>query len=194
MDFGGAADWRDTPAAACGVAMAIVQPIAGRAPEIPADTWLAESAVVAGDVTLAEGANVWHGAVLRGDVGWIRVGARTNLQDLVCVHLTYQLSNTDIGDDVTVGHGAIIHGATIGPGCLIGMGSIILDNATLGRDVLVAAGALIPPKMVVPDGVLVMGSPARVVRTLTDPERIHGRLSAAHYLEQAREQLVRWKG
>ncbi len=174
--------------------MAIVEPIAGRLPRIDAAAWLAETAVITGDVTLAPGANVWHGAVLRGDVGWIRVGARTNVQDLACVHLTDQLSNTEIGDDVTVGHGAIIHGATIGAGCLIGMGSIILDNATLGSEVLVAAGALIPPKMVVPDGALVMGSPARVVRTLTGDERAQGRRSAAHYLEYAREQLTPWKG
>lgn len=170
--------------------MATIQPIAELRPRIDAETWLAETAVITGDVTLAAGVSVWHGAVLRGDVGWIRVGARTNIQDLACVHLTAELSNTEIGDDVTVGHGAIIHGATIGSGCLIGMGSIILDNAVIGREVLVAAGALIPPKMVVPDGALVMGSPARVVRTLTDVERVRGRSSAAHYLEYARQQLA----
>ena len=174
--------------------MALVKPIGDLTPRVDADAWLAETAVVTGDVALAAGASVWHGAVLRGDVGWIRVGARTNLQDLVCVHLTDELSNTDIGDDVTVGHGAIIHGATVGAGCLIGMGSIILDNAVVGREVLVAAGALIPPRMVVPDGALVMGSPARVVRTLTDAERAQGRRSAAHYLEHARQQLAPWKG
>jgi carbonic anhydrase/acetyltransferase-like protein (isoleucine patch superfamily) len=174
--------------------MALVQGIADRTPRIDAEVWLAETAVITGDVTLAAGASVWHGAVLRGDVGWIKVGARTNIQDLACVHLTDRLSNTEIGDDVTVGHGAIIHGATIGSGCLIGMGSIILDNASLGSEVLVAAGALIPPKMVVPDGALVMGSPARVLRTLEDEERARGRRSAARYLEYAREQLVCWKG
>jgi carbonic anhydrase/acetyltransferase-like protein (isoleucine patch superfamily) len=172
--------------------VALVQPIEALTPRIDADAWLADTAVIVGDVTLGAGANVWHGAVLRGDVGWIRVGARTNIQDLACVHLTDQLSNTDIGDDVTVGHGAIIHGATVGAGCLIGMGSIILDNAVVGREVLVAAGALIPPKMVVPDGALVMGSPARVVRTLTDAERAQGRRSAAHYLQYANQQLARW--
>jgi thiamine biosynthesis protein ThiS len=103
---------------------------------------------------------VWFGAVLRGDIGRIRVGARSNIQDLACLHLTEGLSETVVGADVTVGHGAILHGCRVGDRCLIGLGSIVLDNAVIGEGSVIAAGTLVPPRLVVPPGSLVPGSAA----------------------------------
>lgn len=156
------------------------RPILGR------DVFLAPNCTVLGDVVLGDEANVWFGAVIRGDIGSIRIGARTNVQDLVCIHLTEGLSATTIGSDVTIGHGAILHGCEVGDGCLIGMGSVILDNAVIGPESLVAAGSLVPPRMRVPPRSLVRGNPAKVLREATEEERAMGRLGAEHYLENAR--------
>src|SRR6185437_2007258 len=116
-----------------------VQPALGR------DVFVADSASVIGDVTLGDGAGVWFGAVLRGDYFPIRVGARSNLQDNVVVHITAGKAAATIGDDVTVGHSAVIHGCTIGSRILVGMGSVVLDGATLGDDSFIAAGSLVTP-------------------------------------------------
>jgi gamma-carbonic anhydrase len=148
----------------------IVIPYNGKAPVFGRDVWIAPNATIIGDVELADEASVWFGAVLRGDIGAIRIGARTNLQDLVCVHLTEGLSQAIVGADVVVGHSAVLHGCTIGDGCLIGMGAILLDNAVIGEGSLIAAGALVPPRMVVPPRSLVMGNPAKVKRPVTDEE------------------------
>jgi carbonic anhydrase/acetyltransferase-like protein (isoleucine patch superfamily) len=165
--------------------MAIVRAFAGKRPEIAADAFVAENATLIGDVVVAAGASVWYGAVLRGDVGFIRIGARSNVQDLACIHMTTDLSNTLIAEEVTIGHGAILHGARIDDGALIGMGAVVLDNAEIGAEAIVAAGSVVPPRMVVPAGVLVRGAPARVVRELDAAERQQGRLGAARYLELA---------
>lgn len=166
--------------------MAVVRGFAGRSPKLEAGVYLAETAAVIGDVVLGEDSSVWFGSVLRGDVGFIRVGARTNIQDLAMVHMTHDLSNAEIGDDVTVGHGAIIHGARIGNGCLIGMGSILLDNAEVGDEALVGAGSLLPVGFRVPPRTLVMGRPAKVVRELKPEEWRQGRVLADRYVELAR--------
>src|SRR5262245_6675251 len=121
----------------------IVRTYAGMKPRLGERVYLAESAVVVGDVELGEDSSVWFGSVLRGDVGFIRVGARTNIQDLSMLHMSQDISNAVIGDEVTVGHGVIIHGATIESGALIGMGSILLDNARVGEEALVGAGSLL---------------------------------------------------
>jgi carbonic anhydrase/acetyltransferase-like protein (isoleucine patch superfamily) len=155
-------------------------------PRIHADAFLAPTAVVTGDVLVAAGVSIWYGAVLRGDVGPIRIGARSNVQDLACIHTTVGVSEAEIGEEVTIGHGAIVHGAKVGAGTLIGMGSVILDNAEIGEEVLIAAGTLIPPRMVVAAGCLVRGHPGKVVRPLSWEERAQGRLSAAHYVQLAR--------
>ena len=117
----------------------------------------------------------------------IRIGARTNIQDLCLVHASSDISRATIGEDVTVGHGAIIHGAIIGDRCLIGMGAIILDNANVGDDCLVGAGALIPPGKDIPAGSVVLGSPGKVVRSVTDADRAQFLESAKHYVQLARE-------
>jgi carbonic anhydrase/acetyltransferase-like protein (isoleucine patch superfamily) len=166
--------------------LALISAYRGFSPRIDERAFLAESAVVTGDVVVGPEASVWYGAVLRGDVGRIRIGPRTNLQDLVVVHTTRNVSEALVGEEVTVGHRAIIHGATVSAGALIGMGSIILDQAEIGEEALVAAGTLVPPGMVVPAGVMVRGHPAKVIRPLTPEERARARQSAAHYVELGR--------
>lgn len=167
--------------------MALIKPYATFVPQIAASAWLAETAVVVGNVFIGEDANIWYGAVLRGDVGSIRIGARTNIQDGAILHMTTDVSNTVVGNEVTVGHAAVLHGVTIGDGALIGMGAVLLDNAEVGEDALVAAGSLVPARMRVPPRTLVRGQPARVVRELSAEECRGGRQSALHYVELARD-------
>jgi carbonic anhydrase/acetyltransferase-like protein (isoleucine patch superfamily) len=164
---------------------AIIRPFRDLNPRIAEGTYVADGAVIVGDVELARGASVWYGAVLRGDVGHIRVGARSNIQDLSCIHMTGGVNHTEIGEEVTVGHCVIIHGAKIGHGALIGMGSVILDNAEIGDEALIAAGTIVPPRMIVPPRTLVRGQPGRVIRDLSVDERREGRRGAAVYLELA---------
>ncbi len=165
----------------------IVRAFAGKAPKISASAFIAEGAVTIGDVEIGEQASVWYGCVLRADVGRIVVGARSNVQDGSCVHMTHDLSHAIIGADVTIGHNVIVHGATVHDGALIGMGAILLDNAVIGSEALIAAGALVPPRMQVPPGTMVRGQPGRVVRELSAKERLEGRTGAAHYIELAAE-------
>lgn len=167
-----------------------VRGFAGSSPRLGPGVYLAETAVVVGDVELAEDASVWFGSVLRGDVGSIRVGARSNIQDLAMVHMTYGLSSAVIGEDVTVGHSAIIHGARVGNGALIGMGAILLDNAEVGDEALVAAGALLPVGFRVPPRTLAMGHPAKIVRELSSEEAGQGRLLAVRYVQLARAHVA----
>lgn len=156
-------------------------------PRYPASAFVAPGAVLIGDVELGEDASVWFGAVLRGDVGSIRIGARSNLQDLVCVHMTGGHSVTEIGREVTVGHGAILHGCTVGDRALVGMGATLLDLAVVGEGSVVAAGSLVPPRMVIPPRSLVRGNPARVVREVNEAEARLGIDGAEHYVESARQ-------
>lgn len=165
--------------------MPVVRPHAGKAPRLGAGVWLADDAVVIGDVDLGPAASVWYGAVLRGDVNSIRIGARTNVQDGTVIHVTSRTHPTVLGDDVTVGHRAVLHGCTVHDRALVGIGAIVLDGAVVGEEAMVGAGALVPPGMVVPPRTLVLGSPAKPRRPLT-PEEIAGlAASAAHYVEYA---------
>jgi carbonic anhydrase/acetyltransferase-like protein (isoleucine patch superfamily) len=163
----------------------LIKTVGGKTPELGRDVFVADGAVVVGDVHLGDQVSVWYGAVLRGDVGFIRIGARSNVQDLACFHMTTDVSNTIVGEDVTVGHGAIIHGGIIGDRALIGMGSVILDNAEIGEEALIAAGAVVPPGMKVPPRVMVRGQPGRVVRELTPEETRLGIRGAEDYLRLA---------
>jgi gamma-carbonic anhydrase len=165
----------------------IVRSYLGKTPKIAASAFIADGVVIIGDVEIGELASVWYNCVLRADVGRIRVGARSNVQDGSCLHMTTELSHALIGDEVTVGHNAIVHGATVEDGALIGMGSILLDNAVIGRESLVAAGTLVPPRMIVPPYSMVRGQPGRVVRELSEQERLEGRRGALHYVELAAE-------
>lgn len=146
--------------------------------------YLASGAVVSGDVTLGEDVSVWHNAVLRGDSGKITVGDRTNIQDGCILH-----EETTIGADCTVGHGAIVHGCTVGNGCLIGMGSIILNGAVLGDGCLVGAGALVTGKTNAPEGSVLLGSPAKIIKTLTPEQMDAQKQDALHYVELAKKTL-----
>jgi len=141
-----------------------------KTPVIGAGAFVERSAQVIGDVVLGAGSSVWFNAVIRGDVNSIRIGERTNIQDGSVVHVTLNKWPTTIGNDVTVGHRAVIHGATIADHCLIGMGSVVLDGAELAEFVLVGAGALVPPGMKVPPRSLVVGVPGRVVRPLRESD------------------------
>jgi carbonic anhydrase/acetyltransferase-like protein (isoleucine patch superfamily) len=144
-----------------------------------------EGATILGDVELGEDASVWPGVVLRGDVNSIRVGARTNLQDGTVVHVTSRTHPTVLGEDVTVGHRAVLHGCTVHDRALVGIGAIVLDGAVIGEEAMVGAGALVPPGMVVPPRTLVLGSPAKPRRALT-PEEIARQVdTAARYVEYA---------
>ena len=157
----------------------------GVAPTVHPTSFIAEGAWVVGDVQIGEQASVWFNAVLRGDINLIRVGARSNVQDGSVVHVTKQLPAL-IGDDVTVGHMAMLHGCRIENACLIGMNAVILDNARVGPHAMVAAGSLVRENFVVPPGSLVAGVPARVVRDLTDEERAFLFQSALNYVGYAR--------
>jgi len=140
-------------------------------PKLGRDVYISESAAVIGDVILGNEVNIWFGAVLRGDMHYIKVGSRSNIQDNAVVHVTTAVSPTTIGANVTVGHGAIIHGCTIGDDCLIGMGAILMDDAVIGAGSLIGAGALIPPNMIIPKNSLVVGSPGKVVREVKAVEK-----------------------
>lgn len=155
-------------------------------PVVDGSVFIAPGAYVIGDVVIGNGSSVWYNTVIRGDVNYIRIGRYTNIQDLSVVHVTTEKFPTIIGDYVTIGHGAIVHGCVIGNYCLIGMGSVILDGAKISDYTLVAAGSLVPPGKEFPSGVLIMGAPARVVRELTEEERKSIEESAYHYFELAK--------
>lgn len=156
-------------------------------PKLAPRVWVAESASVIGDVEIGEDSSIWFGTVLRGDVFPIRVGARTNIQDGCVVHVTGGLASTTIGDDVTVGHMALVHGCTIGDRVLVGMGSVVLDGAVIESDAILAAGSLLPPRGHVPSGMMAMGRPAKVVRALTAADRERIREAGALYVGYAKD-------
>lgn len=142
-----------------------------KSPKLPASVWVADSADVMGDVTFGEHASVWFNAVVRGDVHWIKIGEYTNVQDGCVLHVTNGSAPLTIGARVTIGHKALLHGCTVGDDCLIGMGAILLDHVEVGSGSIVAAGALLPPGKKYPPGHLILGSPAKAVRPITDKER-----------------------
>ena len=162
----------------------------GVTPQLGRGVFVAPTASVIGDVVIGDDSSVWFGAVIRGDAFPIRIGARTNIQDNAVVHITGGKAATTIGDDVTVGHLALVHGCTVGDRCLVGMGSIVLDRAVIEDECLIAAGALVPPEMRVPARSLVMGRPGKVVRMLTDADLLQIREAAEIYVTHAREFLA----
>ncbi|MFO0583585.1 MAG: gamma carbonic anhydrase family protein [Anaeromyxobacter sp.] len=165
--------------------MPVVRPYAGKAPRLAEGVWLADDAVVVGDVELGRDASLWYGVVVRGDVNFVRIGARTNVQDLTVIHVSSGTHPTVLGEEVTVGHRAVLHGCTVQDRALVGIGAIVLDGAVVGEEAMVGAGALVPPGTIVPPRTLVLGAPARPKRALT-PEEVAGlSRSAAHYVEYA---------
>ena len=154
-------------------------------PRIHATAWVAESATVVGRVALGEGASVWYGSVLRGDNDWITIGRHSNIQDGSVLHTDTGYPLT-LADRVTVGHKVMLHGCAVGEGSLIGIGAVVLNGARIGRNCLVGAGALVTEGKEFPDGVLIIGSPAKVARELT-PQQIESLAeAAAQYVENAR--------
>lgn len=151
--------------------------------------YVARDAALIGDVVLGDSASVWFGAVLRGDNDRIRVGARSNIQDGCILHTDEGLELV-VGDGVSVGHRAILHGCRIGNRCLIGIGSIVMNGARIGADTIVGAGSLVTENKRFPEGVLVLGSPARVVRELDHDELQSVEIAAARYVEKARQFTV----
>ncbi len=157
----------------------------GVKPQLHPDVFIAPGAYVIGDVKVGEKSSIWYNCVVRGDVNYIKIGRFTNIQDLSMIHVTTAKYPTVIGDFVTVGHRVMIHGAEIGNYVLVGMGAIILDNVHISDYTIIAAGTLIPPNKSYPSGVLIMGTPGKVVRDLTDKEIEEFKASALHYAELA---------
>lgn len=163
----------------------MILPFESHRPTLADDVFVAPDATVLGRVTIAAGSSVWFGAVIRADGEDVVIGERTNLQDRTVVHIATDRHPTRVGDDVTVGHGAVLHACTVGNRVLVGIGAIVLDEARLDDDCMVGAGALVAPGMHVPSGHLAVGAPARVVRELRPAELAHLRTSAANYASLA---------
>ena len=143
-------------------------------------TYIASNATVVGDVVLGENVSIWYGAVLRGDSGTITVGEGTNIQDNAVLH-----EATTLGKNCTVGHSALVHGCTVGDNTMIGMGAIVLNGAIIGNNCIVGAGALVPGKMNAPDGSVILGNPAKVIKEVTEQQVQDNAHSAQHYVELA---------
>ena len=156
----------------------------GVQPTIGEDCYIAPTATLIGDVTLGDGASVWFGAVLRGDVSPIRIGRDTNIQDGTVIH-GEDGCPTIIGENVTVGHSAIIHAATVGDRVLVGMGAVLLSRCRIGDDTIIGARALVTEETEIPPGSLALGMPAQVKRPLTEAEKARILVSASHYVEHA---------
>ncbi len=155
-------------------------------PTIHKTAYVAPSANIIGDVEIREHASIWYNVVLRGDDNFIRIGKYTNVQDNSVVHISKKYP-TILGNYITVGHNALVHACTIGDNCLIGMGSIILDGATIGENTIIGAGAMVTAEKDIPSGVLVLGSPGKVVRELTEDEIKEIRESAVNYARYGRD-------
>ena len=148
----------------------MIKPFQNTHPNIDETAFIAENAIIIGDVEIGEQASVWYGSILRGDVNYIRIGNRTNIQDASVIHVSSKTHPTILEDEITVGHRVTLHGCYVETGCLIGIGAIILDGVRVGEKSLVAAGSLLTPNTIIPPRSLVMGTPAKVKRELNDEE------------------------
>jgi gamma-carbonic anhydrase len=171
----------------------MIMPYKGVMPKIGDNVFIEESARVIGDVEIGRDSSIWFNAVVRGDVNYIRIGDRTNVQDNCTLHVTKDIFPLILGSDITVGHNVTLHGCTIKDRCLIGMGAIILDNAEIGEDSIIGAGALVKEGTKIPPGSLVVGLPAKVVREIKPEEKARILKSAQNYIEYARN-YVDYKG
>ena len=148
----------------------MIKTFQNKVPQIHETAFIAENAVIIGDVEIGESASVWYNCVLRGDVNYIRIGAKSNIQDGTIIHVSRERHPTIIEREVTVGHSATLHGCIVETGSLIGIGAILLDGVQIGRNSLIAAGSLVTPNTIIPERSFVLGAPARVKRELTDEE------------------------
>lgn len=167
----------------------LIRPYKGIVPKLGRDVFIAENAALIGDVVIGDESNIWYGVVMRGDVHEIRVGERTNIQDGTIVHVTSGRFGTYIGSDVTIGHAAILHACTLGDVSFVGMGATVMDGAVVEDGAMVAAGALVTPGKRVKSGELWAGSPAKLMRTLSEDDLKAFKLSADHYVKLAGEYL-----
>lgn len=165
----------------------MIQSINGADPAKDRTAYVHSAAVVIGDVTLKKESSVWPGAVVRGDLSHIEIGERTNIQDGCLLHTTHL--PLIIGNDVTVGHGAILHSCDIGAGTLIGMGAIVLDAAKIGENCIIGAGTLIPPGKVIPPRSVVMGNPFKITRNVTNEDLANNAEGVAHYVQQIKNYI-----
>lgn len=172
----------------------MIKPYLGIYPTIHESVFICEGAHIIGDVVLEKDVSVWFNAVIRGDVNYIRVGERTNIQDGSILHVTYKKYPLIVGADVTVGHGVILHGCTVKNSVLIGMGAVLLDNSVINSDSFIAAGTLIKENFTVPEGVLVAGVPGKVVRDLRDDEIEKIRQSARNYMMYVNNYKINTEG
>ena len=164
----------------------LIKPYKGIHPKLHPTVFVVETAVIIGDVEIGEYSSIWFNAVVRGDVHYIRIGDRTNIQDLCMLHVTKDTHPLILGNDITVGHSVTLHGCTIKDRCLIGMGTTILDGAVVGEDCIIGAGALVTEGVVIPPGTLAIGMPAKPKRDLTEKEIARIRQSAQNYIDYAR--------
>ena len=167
--------------------MGLIKSYAGKTPQLGERCYLAETAAVVGDVVLGDDVSVWYNSVVRGDCNFIRVGARSNIQDNCVLHVTVETNPTILEEEVTLGHGAIVHGATVRRGALIGIRATVMDGAEVGESAFVGAGALVTPRTRVPARTLWLGSPARQVRQLKDSELEDLKHYHLNYLEYKKE-------
>ncbi|MGB7208994.1 MAG: gamma carbonic anhydrase family protein [Pyrinomonadaceae bacterium] len=161
----------------------MIKPFSNITPTVHETAYIADDAIIIGDVEIGENASVWFGSILRGDVNFIRIGAGTNIQDGTIIHVSSKTHSTILENDITVGHRVTLHGCYVESNCLIGIGAIILDGARIGKNSLVAAGSLVTPGTQIPPGSMVMGSPAKVKRPLTKDEIAGIQISARKYIE-----------
>jgi carbonic anhydrase/acetyltransferase-like protein (isoleucine patch superfamily) len=167
----------------------MIRAFQGILPNIPKSCFIEETAVVIGDVVMGEECSVWFHTVIRGDVNYIRIGDRTNVQDLSMLHVTHDTHPLVIGSDVTIGHHVVLHGCTIQDRVLVGMGAIVMDGAVIGEGSIVGAGALVTEGTIVPPKSLILGSPAKVKRPVTDKELAWIKESAENYVRYAHTYL-----
>ncbi len=167
--------------------MPLIIPFGGKLPQIASNAFIAENATIIGDVVIDSGASVWFGCVLRGDTNYIRVGARTNIQDGTVVHVAREGKGTVIGDGVMIGHMALIHACTIESGAMIGMSAVVMDDAVVETNSMIAAGALVSPGKIVKSGEVWAGRPAKYWRPMSEQDRFYFHSGVAHYCELAEE-------
>lgn len=161
----------------------MIRPFKNIDPTVHETAFIADDAIIIGDVEIGEDASVWFGSIVRGDVNFIRIGARTNIQDMTVIHVSSKTHSTVLEDEITVGHNVTLHGCYIERGCLIGIGAILLDGVRVGANSLVAAGSLLTPATQIPPNSMVMGSPAKVKRQLTSDELAYLDRSWRNYVE-----------
>ncbi len=167
--------------------MSLIKPYRDVWPRIDPSTFIAENATLIGDVLVGSDVSIWYGVTIRGDVNNITIGSRTNIQDGTVIHVSSYTQGTYVGEDVTVGHMALLHACTVGNRVLVGMQACIMDDAQIGDDVIIAAGALVTPGKVIPAGQLWAGRPARYVRDLTADDMHMIKISAEKYVQLAQE-------